>query len=290
MRKALMAAALMAALGFARSARADEIKWLTNYDEAVKQAKAEKKSILVDFTGSDWCPWCIKLHNEVFSQKDFETWAAKNVVLLELDFPRKTQLPDDLKKQNNDLLKKYKIKGFPTVLFLDTDGNVKGKSGYMQGGPAAWTAKADELLAQPGQPADAPKADAKKGDSLWGDSWDKAAATAKDQKRLILADFTGSDWCPWCIKLRKEVFDTDDFKKWAKDHAVLLEVDFPREKEQSDEVKAQNKKLQEKYSIEGYPTVVFMNADGKKVGEMGYEEGGASNWIKKAQDILDANK
>jgi thioredoxin-related protein len=148
MRIPLMAALILAATIGLVLAEGDEPKWLTSYDEAVKVAKAEKKPILVDFTGSDWCGWCIKLKDEVFKTKEFKDWAAKNVVLLEIDFPRKKEQAAEVKKQNQELQKKYDIKGYPTIVFLDAEGKELGRSGYLKGGPGAWTKKADEILAK----------------------------------------------------------------------------------------------------------------------------------------------
>src|SRR5262245_50368855 len=111
----------IALAGPALAARADEGGWQTDYKAALKQAKQESKLVLADFTGSDWCPWCIKLHKEVFDTPEFKEWAAKRVVLLELDFPRKKELSDELKKQNADLRDKLGIKGYPTVVFFDAE-------------------------------------------------------------------------------------------------------------------------------------------------------------------------
>jgi protein disulfide-isomerase len=115
----------------------------------------------------------------------------------------------------------------------------------------------------------------------WGDNYEKALAQAKAEKKLVLLDFTGSDWCGWCIKLDKEVFSKKEFKDYAKDNLVLVEVDFPQSKQQSKELKAQNEKLQAKYGIQGYPTIVVLNPDGKKVGELGYQPGGPSAFTAK---------
>jgi protein disulfide-isomerase len=113
----------------------------------------------------------------------------------------------------------------------------------------------------------------------WGDNLEKAEAQAKAENKLLLLDFTGSDWCPWCIKLNQEVFSQQQFKDYAAKNLVLLEVDFPQTKPQSAAIKAQNSRLQSKYRIEGYPTVVVLNAQGKKVGELGYQPGGPSAFI-----------
>jgi len=292
---AIAAAALVLALGLARLGHADDVSWITGYDDAVKQAKKDGKLVLMDFTGSDWCSWCHKLHDEVFSTKDFQDWAAKKAILLTVDFPKSKPISDDLKKQNNDLQAKFKIKGYPTIVFLDGDGNEKGRTGYVKGGPAEWIKAAEAAIAK-GPEAEPKKVEKKEdaavssGDASWVESWDKAVAAAKKDKKLILADFTGSDWCGWCIKLHKEVFDLKDFKDWAAKNVVLLELDFPHKKAQTDELKAQNKKLLDKYGVEGFPTILVLDADGKKVGELGYMEGGPAVWTKAAQEILDKNK
>lgn len=107
----------------------------------------------------------------------------------------------------------------------------------------------------------------------------QAQAQAKKNNKLVLMDFTGSDWCPWCIKLRNEVFDTQEFKTYADKNLVLVEVDFPRKKVQSAELKKANAALERKYGIQGYPTVIVLNADGKKVGELGYQPGGPKPFL-----------
>src|SRR6476659_6847904 len=108
----------------------------------------------------------------------------------------------------------------------------------------------------------------------WLTDLPKAQAQAKKENKLVMLDFTGSDWCGWCIKLDKEVFSKPEFKSYAKDNLVLVEVDFPKLKELPADVAKQNDKLQKQYKIEGYPTVIVLNSAGKKVGELGYQEGG----------------
>jgi protein disulfide-isomerase len=119
----------------------------------------------------------------------------------------------------------------------------------------------------------------------WGDNFDKAAAQAKSENKLLLLDFTGSDWCPWCIKLNKEVFSQSEFKDFASKNLVLVEVDFPQTKPQPSAVKAQNERLQNKFAIQGYPTVVVLNSEGKKVGELGYQPGGAKPFIAELEKL-----
>jgi thioredoxin-related protein len=124
----------------------------------------------------------------------------------------------------------------------------------------------------------------------WIDDYEEALETAKKENKLILADFTGSDWCGWCVKLRQEVFDTPEFRDWASKNVVLLDVDFPRRKPLPEEIRQQNDGLARKYGILGYPTILFLDANSNVVGKMGYEEGGALPWIRKAQRIVEARK
>jgi protein disulfide-isomerase len=121
---------------------AAESTWLTDLPKAEAQAKTENKIVLLDFTGSDWCGWCIKFKKDVFDTAEFQTYAAKNVVLVELDYPNKKVQTDDLKKANAALKDQYKIDGFPTLIALDKDGKEIGRQvGYSEGGPKAFIAK-----------------------------------------------------------------------------------------------------------------------------------------------------
>ena len=113
----------------------------------------------------------------------------------------------------------------------------------------------------------------------WDDDYDKALAQAKAGKKMVLLDFTGSDWCGWCIKLDKEVFSKPEFKTYAKDNLVLVEVDFPQGKQQAKNLKEQNEKLQKEFGVQGYPTIIVLNAEGKKVGQLGYMKGGPTAFL-----------
>lgn len=120
------------------SLHAAEAVWLTDYKKAEKQAAAENKTLLLDFTGSDWCGWCIRLDKEVFSQKEFVDYAKKNLVLVKLDFPREKPQSAAEKKQNKELAQKYGVQGYPTIVILDSKGQQLGELGYQKGGAAKW--------------------------------------------------------------------------------------------------------------------------------------------------------
>ena len=124
----------------------DVFKWETDLEVAKKRAKDEHKEILADFTGSDWCGWCIKLKKEVFDQPEFQEYAKKHLVMLELDFPRKKQLPAKEKEQNEKLSKEFNVGGFPTVLLLNARGKEIGRTGYQEGGPAKYVEHLKGLL------------------------------------------------------------------------------------------------------------------------------------------------
>ncbi|WP_178087807.1 thioredoxin family protein [Methylacidimicrobium cyclopophantes] len=124
---------------------AEPPNWMTDYPAALKEAKAQKKLVLANFTGSDWCPWCQKLQREVFSTPEFQQYAKEHLVLLELDFPQRKPQPEALKQQNKELADQYHVEGFPTIVLLDPDGREISSFGYMAGGPKPFLDKIDRL-------------------------------------------------------------------------------------------------------------------------------------------------
>src|ERR1700733_5558822 len=124
-----------------QSMAADEATGLTSLPKAEEQAKKEGKLVLMDFTGSDWCPFCIKLHDEVFSKPEFAEYAKKNLVLVQVDFPHKKEQTKELKEANHALLEKYKIEGYPTIIVLNGQGKKVGELDYEPGGPKPFIAR-----------------------------------------------------------------------------------------------------------------------------------------------------
>jgi protein disulfide-isomerase len=140
--RGLAAAFVSGLVAFAAHAKSG---WTEDYDAAKAQAKKEGKLVFIDFTGSDWCGWCIKLDKEILSKSEFKDFAKENLVLVEIDFPRKKSISASQKKANDALAKKYKIEGFPTLIVLDSNGKKVGELGYMEGGPAAMIAELKKL-------------------------------------------------------------------------------------------------------------------------------------------------
>lgn len=132
---------------------AQDLEWMTDVKKAVETSVKTKKPIMLFYTGSDWCGWCIRLQNEVFKTKEFTDWAKKNTVPVELDFPRRTRLPAELQKQNNEMAQMFNVTGFPTVWFVRPVKNGNdytleqlGRTGYVAGGPSAWLTGANQII------------------------------------------------------------------------------------------------------------------------------------------------
>jgi len=148
----------------------DGQKWYTDLNKAIEASRQEQKPLFLFFTGSDWCGWCMRLQSEVFKTPDFTAWAKDHAILVELDFPRRTPQPEEIKAQNNQLQEMFKVQGFPTVWFVKpsvNDGKTNleqlGSTGYLAGGPSAWIASANKILANyVADPKPAPVAKPKK--------------------------------------------------------------------------------------------------------------------------------
>ena len=140
---------------FSISFSQEKLVWHEDLKEAVAISQKENKPLMLFFTGSDWCGWCIRLQKEVFFKPEFTKWATANVVLVELDFPRKKAQSQELRAQNAQLQQQFQVRGYPTIWFVKADKNSSGqvnlsqlgRTGYVKGGPAAWIATANQQLA-----------------------------------------------------------------------------------------------------------------------------------------------
>ncbi len=124
------------------------LKWNEKLEPAIAIAKKQNKPILVDFTGSDWCVWCKRLSDEVFTQKEFIDYANKNLVLVKIDFPQNTEQSKETAYYNRQLAQKYGIQGFPTIILLDSNGKVVNYTGYQEGGAKSYIEHIKSILTQ----------------------------------------------------------------------------------------------------------------------------------------------
>lgn len=118
--------------------KSPSVTWMNDLEQAQKLAAKQGSPILLQFSGSDWCGWCMKLEKEVFSQAAFAEYAKTALILVKADYPRRTKLDKAVAERNEKLLEKYGVEGFPTVLLIDADGKVLARTGYRPGGAEAY--------------------------------------------------------------------------------------------------------------------------------------------------------
>lgn len=150
--KKILVAVLLVGMSF--TSQSQELKWETNLNTATDMAIKQNKPLLLFFTGSDWCGWCIRLQKEVLKTTEFEAWAKDNVILVELDFPRRTPQQPEIQQQNAQLQQIFEVRGYPTVWLVTAaknDGKTNfgklGSTGYVAGGPSKWLESANQILA-----------------------------------------------------------------------------------------------------------------------------------------------
>ena len=124
------------------------LEWRTDLEQAAADARQNGRHLLLNFSGSDWCGWCKKLDGEVFSQPAFQEYAASNLVAVLADFPRRAAQDATLKAQNERLLKRFAVQGFPTVLLFGPEGELAGQLGYQPGGPEAFIRSIQQAISR----------------------------------------------------------------------------------------------------------------------------------------------
>lgn len=122
--------------------------WLVDLDTAYAQSQKTGKPILANFTGSDWCGWCKKLSRAVFVKDEFKKWAEENVVLLELDFPKRRDIPKKYKKQNANLQRAFKVRGFPSVYVFTMSEKSSGKYSINAFGKTGYTSSVNQFISR----------------------------------------------------------------------------------------------------------------------------------------------
>ena len=150
---AILSFLLVSTFAFSQAYEPENEGWLVDFDEAVAVSDKTGKPIMANFTGSDWCGWCKRLTKTVFSKPEFTKWADENVVLLELDFPKRKQIPAEIQKKNNNLRNAFQVRGYPTVWVFhversaDGEFNVDpiGKTGYKKS-VGEFTGEVDKMM------------------------------------------------------------------------------------------------------------------------------------------------
>jgi len=252
--------------------------WTTNYSKAVERAKKENKALIMAFMASDWCMWCRLLKKQIFDTQEFKDWAASRAVLVVCDFPENKVLDRATKEQNDALMQKFGVTGFPAILAFNSSGEKLGQlSWHGTNGPSYWIKMSNAVLQKgKSKPADG-----------WTTHYTQAMERAKKEDKALVLSFTASDWSEPCKKLKADVFDTQEFRNWAPSRVVLVECDFPHDTELDDATKIQNEALSRQFGITGCPTVIVLSSSGEKLGELGcFASGGASYWIKMCDALL----
>lgn len=132
---------LLLSCGFiSADSASNKVNWMTNFQEATTLSKADNKPIVLLFTGSDWCVWCIKAEKEIFDTPEFIKAAGDKFIFVKADFPLNVDLPIDTVVQNEKLKNQYGVKGFPTIVIINPEGKALGTVGYSEGGGAKFAA------------------------------------------------------------------------------------------------------------------------------------------------------
>lgn len=259
------------------------IDWMTDYQNALKISAEKNLPIFMNFSGSDWCSWCIKLEKEILSRKEFADWATSRFVFMSVDFPKNKPQSEELKKQNKELSKKFGVNGLPTVKIINSSEKVLVSTGYMNNHtPEMYINHLETQLASVSTMEISSTAEA----TGWVTDFEKAKTLAAEMNLPIMADFSGSDWCSWCKKLDKEVFSQQVFLDWAKGHVIMLLVDFPENTQLPADQVAANEALLKQFKVDGFPTVILLDSEGKEKARTGYQKGGPEKYIKHLESLL----
>jgi len=212
----------------------------------------------------------------LLSNPFFIDFTQKSLTAIKLEFPLKSNSTEQEFKEVTEFVKKYKIKKRPLQFMLinSKTGEELFRVNPTSDAPAVLLKKVYQLLP-----------DKYKGQ--WLDNFKAAEMIAQKTGRHILINFTGSDWCIWCKRLKQEVFERGGFRKYARKKLVLVEIDFPRKKPLHKKAAAENNALAKKFDIRGYPSVIILNPDGQLVGRTGYVQGGVKEFLAGVKQMME---
>jgi thioredoxin-related protein len=250
---------------------AQDTIWHDNLEAARITALAAQKDILLYFSQSDKNRQCQQLEAEVFEKELFKKEAPQRYILVQVDFSNAEAMSEADKRQKGriraEYTRKYGLSGYPTIYLMDPNSEVYAQTGYQKGGAQAYL---DHLrLLSMTKPIIDPG-------SQWLAYIETAMAKAAYHKKDLLMLFTGSDWCPPCKMLEREILSTSIFKEGITRDFVLVKFDYPRSKSQPEALKKQNQYMQDlyakKYQFAGYPTIYLADARGNPYAKVGYSK------------------
>ena len=294
--------------------------WYVHYEDALAAAKRENKKILLLHTGSDWCGWCKRLAEDVLEKEEFKSFAGRNFILLYFDSPSKRHLMST-DQRNHVKQTEYKLNvsgGYPGTFIFDNNGRFVGKIGgyrdldsYLNelkkftdtpakstndaafykrakmpeksNGNAPAARRNDNTL---NSGSTAPAHWLKGPTDAWYIHLEDAKRAAKRTGKKIYALHTGSDWCPPCMNLEKNILSSSKFKRFARENLILLFVDSPRKKPIPDDQRAYNRQLARMLNFgSGVPSILLLDANGNPINRIGGRKD-AKTHIKAIRDAL----
>lgn len=273
--------------------------WLDDLEIAKARAKASGKMILAAFEGSDWCGWCKKMEKDVYTQPDFMPRVTPRFVPVYIDSPRdRDLLSEKCRERNPELHGEYNIRGVPCVVILDTEGKEIGRVGGYKQDVDALMERVDALVGRAQDPSANVCTDGKRKRKPDGktstptgmtDDFEAACEQAKKEKKRILLVFSGSDWCGFCKRLDDDVLSEKKFIRQVSRKYVPVYIDSPRDRSLlSARAQDRNPGLIDRYSPNGYPTVVVTDADGEELARFsGYGGGGSSAFMRRLEDSVE---
>ena len=277
--------------------------WLDDLELAKKRAKASGRMILAAFEGSDWCGWCKKMEKDVYTQPDFMPRVTPRFVPVYIDKPRDRELlSEKCRERNPELHGEYSVRGVPCVVILDAEGKEVGRVGGYKQNVDALMERVDAIVGRAQEPSanvcpdekHKRKADGKTSTPTgMTDDFEAACEQAKKEKKRMLLVFSGSDWCGFCKRLDDDVLSEKKFIRQVSRKYVPVYVDSPRDRSLlSARAQDRNPGLIDRYSPNGYPTVVVTDADGEELARFsGYGGGGSSAFMRRLEDsVKDAER